>query len=173
MCDKKKNRSEFSGLGGSATYCRPCYSKRGKSKYHKAIARGLCGVCCKRDITGGASVCLDCRVRLRGRTSNGNRKVRAEVFSHYGNACACCKETISEFLTIDHIGGWGKNHKTKSGKRYGGAALYRWIVKNNFPLSLRILCWNCNLAQARSGPCPHTQYPNFIGDWQLATQFTT
>jgi hypothetical protein len=34
-------------------------------------------------------------------------------------------------------------------------ALYRWLVKNNFPKEFQILCHNCNFAKFRLGTCPH------------------
>lgn len=118
------------------------------------------------------SFCHPCLLRY---SSEYNKKVhntlRDMIYAHYGNKCACCGETQREFLSIDHVGGWGKNHRSaKTGKRVIGVALYTWIVKNMFPASIQILCYNCNCALGVKGYCPHQQYPNFVGDWEMATQ---
>lgn len=80
------------------------------------------------------------------------RKLRILVLDHYGNKCACCGETIKEFLTIDHINGNGKDHRKITGV---GENFYRWITKNNYPKDLQILCYNCNIAKMHYGQCVH------------------
>lgn len=82
------------------------------------------------------------------------KKLRKEVFSYYGEKCACCGESEMEFLGIDHINGGGTKHKKKVGH---GIQLFRWIIKNNFPNNLQILCHNCNIAKSdkREFICPH------------------
>ena len=67
--------------------------------------------------------------------------------------CACCGENLShKFLTLDHIEGRkAMNHKTG----FGGDKLYRWCIKNKFPIGLQVLCWNCNSAKGLFGKCPH------------------
>lgn len=76
------------------------------------------------------------------------------VFAHYGGKCECCGEARPEFLCIDHIDGGGNKHRRNIG--LGGSVFYRWIIDNNFPGFLRILCHNCNAAYAFVGYCPHT-----------------
>lgn len=48
-----------------------------------------------------------------------------------------------DFLTIDHINGGGS--KLRRSENLYGLKFYRWIKNNNFPDSLRILCFNCNI----------------------------
>ena len=82
-------------------------------------------------------------------------RIKKQVFSHYGNTCVCCGETIPGFLTIDHINGDGHKHRREIGKQ-GGIDFYTWIIKNNYPNNLQILCWNCNCGrQGNNGVCPH------------------
>lgn len=69
--------------------------------------------------------------------------------------CQCCKETIVEFLTIDHINGDGKQHRAEIG-RSGGRATYVWLRQNGWPPGFRVLCFNCNAAAGLYGSCPHT-----------------
>jgi hypothetical protein len=78
------------------------------------------------------------------------RKAREMVFSHYGKKCACCGETIYEFLTIDHINGDGNKHR-----REIKTDIYRWLIKNNYPSGYQILCYNCNCSKGFYGICPH------------------
>jgi hypothetical protein len=77
---------------------------------------------------------------------------REKVISHYGKKCKCCGETEMKFLTIDHINNDGAEHK----RSIGGVDLYNWIIKNNFPDTFQVLCWNCNCAKGKYGVCPHT-----------------
>lgn len=81
-----------------------------------------------------------------------NRRQRLIVLEHYGNRCACCGETQFEFLAIDHKNndGW----KQRRAQRHG-VYFMRWIIKNNFPSDLQILCHNCNLAKGFYKVCPH------------------
>ena len=81
------------------------------------------------------------------------RRLKSEVIAAYGGKCECCKETIYEFLTIDHINGNGKEHRKTIGRGY---KLYKWLKRNNFPKEgFRLLCFNCNCARGQYGECPH------------------
>lgn len=79
-----------------------------------------------------------------------NRRIK--VLKHYGGdppRCACCEESIIEFLGIDHIKGKDK------GDRSSGNDTYRKAIKENFPPDLQVLCHNCNMAKGFYGECPH------------------
>lgn len=77
------------------------------------------------------------------------RELRIKVLTHYGGKCNCCGETIEQFLTIDHINNGRGNPPIRP------THLDRWIVKNNYPINLQILCYNCNCAKGHFGKCPH------------------
>ncbi len=84
-----------------------------------------------------------------------SKKLKAEVFSHYGKQCECCGESEMGFLVIDHIGGWGGEHRRKLNLA-GGEPFYRWLKKNNYPSKgLRTLCHNCNNGVKGGNICPH------------------
>lgn len=84
------------------------------------------------------------------------KRVRLEVIKRYGGKCACCGESTIEFLSIDHVRGGGRKHRRELGAtNYGGTRYYMWIIKNNFPDGLRVLCYNCDMARGFSGYCPH------------------
>lgn len=87
------------------------------------------------------------------RASNMNRRKMAKVsvFEHYGNLCACCGEVEFKFLTIDHINGGGGKHRKEVGRDF-----YLWVVRNNFPKDLQLLCMNCNFGKRMNNNiCPH------------------
>lgn len=87
------------------------------------------------------------------RNSKRNQKLKLRVLSHYSNGmpkCACCGESHTEFLSIDHIRGGGNQHR----KEIGQLTIYHWLIKNNFPEGFQVLCFNCNHAKS-FGQCPH------------------
>lgn len=81
------------------------------------------------------------------------------VINHYGGKCNCpnCPETNRIFLTIDHIDNNGGI--ARKNRKMGGYQFYYWIIKNNFPTNLQLLCFNCNEARHFRGGinkiCPH------------------
>lgn len=78
-----------------------------------------------------------------------SRDVRARVFAHYGSSCVCCGST--ECLTIDHVNGDGREHRLMLPK--GVLAVYRWLIKNNFPKGFQTLCRSCNSSKGRGRRC--------------------
>lgn len=82
-------------------------------------------------------------------------EVRRKVYSHYGSACACCGETEICFLSIDHMDNDGAEHR-RANNLQTGEQFYRWIVRNDYPKNLQILCMNCNWGKRmNNGVCPH------------------
>ena len=112
--------------------------------------QGLCG-CGLQPVTG-AKTCEHCR----GKSKAKNAKLRKRVFEHYGLSCACCGESVYEFLEIDHIDGDGSGNDHRREIGYG--AIYRWLIRNNFPPGFQTLCSNCNRAKFRYGVCPHQRH---------------
>ena len=87
-----------------------------------------------------------------------NREIKALVMTHYAVGtpkCACCLETHIEFLTIDHIEGGGTKHRKMLGPNGCGSNIYWWLIKNSYPESYRVLCYNCNCSIGYYGYCPH------------------
>jgi len=79
-----------------------------------------------------------------------HRKGKERVIEHYGGKCACCGETRIEFLTIDH-----KNNNGNEERRRLNRKSWKLAVMRGFPDDLQILCYNCNMAKAHFGICPH------------------
>lgn len=101
--------------------------------------------------------------RLRSKLYS--RKRRLLILQHYSKStvpfCACCNEKEIKFLSLDHKYGGGTKHRQElqknSIKPAGGAVIYNWIIKNNFPGGFQILCHNCNQAKGFYGVCPHNE----------------
>jgi hypothetical protein len=84
------------------------------------------------------------------------RRLKIEVFNHYGGSKCQCGETRLAALTIDHINGGGAEHRRKE----CGNHLYKWLKRNGFPQGYRVLCANCN----------HLAYLKSITNRQLSTK---
>lgn len=76
---------------------------------------------------------------------------RKEVIAAYGGECLCCGEKDWHFLSLDHINNDGAKHR----REVGASGVYKWAIDNKFPPTLRILCFNCNMARAFYKNCPH------------------
>jgi len=95
------------------------------------------------------------RARQSGREQNA--RLRAQVYAAYGGQCVCCGERNEKFLSLDHVNNDGKRHRSELGFT-GGASLYRWAIRNGYPKTLQLLCFNCNMGKARNGGvCPHQE----------------
>ena len=95
---------------------------------------------------------------LRARNAERERlryaAYRQIVLDAYGRECACCGETELLFLEIDHIGNDGHKHRKEIGR--SAKALIWWLIQNDFPDNVQILCANCNQGKKRNnGKCPH------------------
>ena len=97
------------------------------------------------------------------------RQRKQKVIDHYGGKCACCGETLIEFLSMDHVLNNGAEHRRQIHKEYGnkhigGTNLYKWIIKHNFPEKIfRVLCFNCNASIGFYGYCPHVKVGSYEG----------
>jgi hypothetical protein len=85
-----------------------------------------------------------------------NKITRKEIIDKYGGKCDCCGINDYRFLCLDH-----KNNDGYKARKYirAGFGLHKWIKKNNYPDSIRVLCFNCNFGRAFYGGiekiCPH------------------
>jgi hypothetical protein len=133
------------------TLCSACTTKaneKSREKREQWRTAALCIQCGMPAIKSRCQQCID--------KANERRKIRRDtVYAHYGNKCACCGETIPAFLTIDHINNDGAiDRKTFGvGKAHD---LHANIIRQGFPDTYQILCWNCNCGKHRNGGiCPH------------------
>jgi hypothetical protein len=147
LCSQTKPAESFTG---GAWQCRACLNARNHARYHERYAVSE---------EFKATRKIKSRGYYKANKEQHNQRVRARnqylrdlVFEVYGRSCACCGESMREFLTVDHINNDGNRHRAE----IGGTAIARWLVKNNFPPGFQILCFNCNIAKhVYGGRCPH------------------
>ncbi len=88
---------------------------------------------------------------FRKKRTEKARENREMVLNKYGGKCNCCGIADYEFLALDHVNNDGKEHR----KKVASGDIVRWIMKNNYPASIQVLCHNCNMAKAFYKICPH------------------
>ena len=151
----------------SNKWCSKC-SKKYRSKEYSTrksrILRGVCGACGKGLLSKNRKRCIICiQNRKRWWASSDckikrieqNKILKCEIVHHYGSKCSCCGETEKTFLAIDHINGGGNSHRRHINK-YSGRNYYQWIIEQDFPDYLQILCHNCNMSKHLcGGMCAH------------------
>jgi hypothetical protein len=149
---------------GLHAYCKPCHVKKGvawvaehrdqRRAYDRAQARKW------RALNPDRTRPVQARAYL---------KLKNEVMQAYGGQCTCCGETELAFLTIEHIRHDGAAHRQAVGS---SDAIYRDLRKRGYPKDgYTVLCWNCNMATARGGICPH-KYSVIVLDATVTTDVT-
>lgn len=134
-----------------------------RERYRALKMAGLCPQCGQERQNPERALCTKCnahrvawhekyRTKSTQLSAARRTKIREEVYKGYGGVCSCCSEHRKEFLTIDHINGGGREDRKKF---RNSVSFYNWIIKNNFPIHLRLLCMNCNLSYGLYGYCPH------------------
>ena len=127
----------------------PEYQKEIRKRWKAA---GLCSMCGVRPVDRkNRLTCEDCAIRY----STYLRRLKKRALDGYGHKCACCGEIRFEFLSFDHVENDGAKERREKGKKMNSGSLYRLIIKEGFPKRYQILCYNCNMALAFFGFCPH------------------
>jgi len=135
--------------------------KKGEARrnWRKArVAQGLCADCANTLDRCRAAHAQQCRDTLQ--------RLKSQVYRAYGNKCQCCGEMNEDFFTLDHVNGDGARHRIEiCGKNSANPLLmYRWIIRNGYPSTIRLYCYNCNIGAYRnSGICPHREAEEKIG----------
>ncbi len=106
------------------------------------------------------------KYNITGRSISESRKIlfdkrgrknvtQLELIEAYGGKCQCCEETETAFLTLDHIGGGGAEHRKSLGGNHI-RKLRQELKAQGWPKDkYRLLCMNCNFATRHGKPCPH------------------
>jgi hypothetical protein len=130
-----------------------CCRQKSNTLVKKIIKRNLkLGLCqCGQTRLEAKLVCKRCSDTSKRR----QRELKQQVIVGYGGKCACCEQTIFEFLSVDHVNGDGAAKRRKLGKSETSTTLYRRLIKENFPDEYQILCFNCNMSLGFYGYCPH------------------
>lgn len=156
-CGQDKLIHEFhvydKSTGARRHECVACYRLRMNASYLKNKETKLASARLRYAENPSAHWTPERREKANQRARESTRELRRFVLDHYGAFCACCGEREDAFLTIDHINSDGAQRRKEHGV---SGALYRWIIKNNFPDDFQILCFNCNCGRYHNGGrCPH------------------
>ena len=122
---------------------------------HKKEHRYICRKCyrIKHNLQ-----CQGYRQRHRKEINQKHRELleglRDNLFSQYGQECACCGETRREYLTIDHKNGGGRKHRREL-ELNNPEKYYKWLIEHYDPSEFQILCFNCNCGKGNYSVCPH------------------
>jgi hypothetical protein len=174
-CDdcRRKRRERHAALA-KAKKCVDCKKKHGeagvrcldcKAKhaalYHQRKAAGVCPHDGNPSAGKPGTVCASCNENNRRKDRKKYAKLRVAVFAAYTigavPSCACCGETTTQFLQIDHKNNDGGRHRRELSGKNQGCNIYTWLRKNKYPPGFQILCSACNSAKGFYGICPHEQ----------------
>ena len=131
-----------------------------------------CSVCCKvksikefgvshRRDKAISSNCLKCYRNRARKSRQASRRRLLGAYSKGKCICACCGESILEFLILDHIGGnktrvaLGHQIRHKDGEKKFRITRELRIAGYPHKDKLRVLCANCNMATTNGRICPH------------------
>jgi len=157
-CGRETLRAEFECVNAERGWyrheCRRCTNTRVRNWWHStpelAKARTRRQYLTRRDelLSPAGRTRINNQVRIRVAI------LRERVYEGYGNHCASCGETEPQFFTVDHVNNDG--HLVRRGRGGAGPDLYYNLIRQKFPDSFQLLCFNCNLGKARNGGvCPH------------------
>lgn len=65
--------------------------------------------------------------KKKNQSKRSRNELKIQAYAKLGNACACCKESEIEFLTIDHINDDGADHRKKIKRK----KQYSYNIKRN------------------------------------------
>ena len=114
-------------------------------------AKGLCtqGACKKLPVIGAVRCAEHLLLIKVWRKDN-----KISCINKYGGRCRCCKITILDFLTIDHIKDDGAIQRKRNPEQAKNIHLY--LKKKKYPKGYQILCANSQLGKViGKGFCPH------------------
>jgi hypothetical protein len=83
---------------------------------------------------------------LRKNANNFHKKTKKIVIEHYTKGkmrCELCPEDVWEIFELHHPQLDGKKHRENTNGK-AGMKFYRWIIKNNFPYEITVLCPSCH-----------------------------
>jgi len=139
---------------GTTYYCTLCteYHKNRKRQSRKN-SEGLCSSCLIKDPLPNLKYCEICHERNKNASKKMTQKYRKIVINAYGGKCNCCNNTNPRILQLDHINNDGKFHRKQI-----NTTMYKWAIKNKFPLNLQLLCANCHMIKTIYGKCLPTDH---------------
>jgi hypothetical protein len=124
--------------------------------WSECSATGYCKPCAvERSLEWQAENPERFRALMRASLKRRNDELRLECVEGYGGKCVCCGEAEEVFLEFDHVNDDGKEHRAALGSGASRDMWWRWLIKNNFPPEIQLLCANCHTAKTKRGVCPH------------------
>lgn len=127
----------------------------------------ICHFCGIRPVTPASlkkrhHICAACRGKRYKENANRyrqnrRRKIRQQIFEHYGHQCHYCGTTDN--LQLDHVNGDGSLDVWKDGVRHGGTAAWEQARREGFPNRYQILCRRCNRAKSNM---PEPEFKEWI-----------
>jgi len=136
--------------------CIECERKKALHRYYARQQKDKCSHCGGNRDNPKFKKCEACRLACKDSQKAHYDRLVQQVLAVYGNRCSHCMDPRTECLELDHVGGWGAKHLTRTGRRYVGRELMRWARDNNFPKTLRLLCGSCHAALSYRGELPRT-----------------
>ena len=134
-----------SSRGGQTGVFRRAFKLKNKTQYQT-----LCYNCnWKKHIANLKSKWKNTKESIRQR--NIHQQEKTTCIAHYSNnqnKCCKCGNNDIEVLCLDHINDDGNIHR-KEVAGINKGSIYRWLIKNNFPSLLQVLCLNCNIEKER------------------------
>jgi len=150
-CGKPRERLEVQRCNA----CAKKDSERAKERHNEYVAQGLCGKCGKSRERKDISICNACNNKLLNNNYRHRERYRYTVISAYTKGKMCCMHCgspIYEVLEVDHIDNNGTQHREEVGGT--GTIMYRWIMANDYPDFLQVLCSTCHRFKTTTGTLP-------------------
>ena len=91
---------------------------------------------------------LNNKVKFKERRRRYRRNLFKTVIAGYGGKCLFCGEDRPKGLVLHHVNEDGKEHRKEIGT--GIAKYHRWLINNNFPDDIVLLCGTCHLILHRT-----------------------
>jgi hypothetical protein len=145
-CGKPRERVEIQA-------CNNC-NEKAKAKQLEKWKIGVCRQCGKSRERRNVSLCNECSEQATQRSLIYSRNLRYLAIDHYTSGlmrCSNCGWSIFEALEFDHINGNGENHRKTN---LGARSIARWLIQNEFPNDVQVICGNCHNFKTRNGRLP-------------------
>jgi len=150
------NQKTRHGKSGKVFRCKECIKKKRTDQYEAdpKASKDATGIWKARNRERSREITTASYHKNKDKYLPRYREKRLErrllVLRHYAGGepqCSLCLEQNHEFLVLDHIEGGGTAHRKELGSSRKGEKFYKWVISQNYPPGLRVLCHNCNLKE--------------------------
>lgn len=126
--------------------CTWCGMEKPLTEFHRdnRSPSGLCRQCKSCLCEKSLKYYKEHREERQKYTRDRGQQVKQTVLSHYSDGqpkCTRCGFEDIRALTIDHINGGGNKQRRSDGLL--GANFFKWLICQNYPKGLQVLCMNC------------------------------